>query len=203
MINNKKIFSSIFKRFYETNINLVKPGQVIKKDGKPFILVSKDHGGTGRSAAVFTVKNPITGQKVQFRAKGGESVQVMELRQRPYQYLYTSGKEVYLMNMQNYEELKIGTDKLEGGASKLGLLEDGMEVTVQILEPEPGPISWRLPARHVYTIESVVRRALQAKGSTYNPAIINGGAEVKVPDFVSPGDKVVIDTDTLEYVSKA
>ncbi|OLY79697.1 Elongation factor P [Smittium mucronatum] len=121
-------------RFYKADINSLKIGQVFEKDGSPYILLEKYHGGTGRGSAV---------------------------------------------------------------------VKDGMQVTVQILEPEPGPVSWKLPSRHTYKVESISKRAPHAKGGNYVPATLTSGAEVKVPDFVNPGDMIIVDTETREYISKA
>ncbi|OMJ27355.1 Elongation factor P [Smittium culicis] len=78
-----------------------------------------------------------------------------------------------------------------------------MEVIVQILEPEPGPVAWKLPARHTYTVASISKRAPHAKGGNYVPATLTCGAEVKVPDFVGEGDRIIVDTESREYISKA
>ncbi|OMJ27356.1 hypothetical protein AYI69_g3213 [Smittium culicis] len=42
-------------RHYKADLNSIKIGQVFEKDGSPYILMEKYHGGTGRSTAVVKV----------------------------------------------------------------------------------------------------------------------------------------------------
>ncbi|KAJ2002905.1 hypothetical protein GGI04_003154 [Coemansia thaxteri] len=178
---------------------------VIDLNGGPHILVNKDHGGTGRGQAVIklTFKHATSGAKLQERFRGNDSLEVMLLVQKEYQFLYSDEDKVHLMDMTTYEELSMPLDSFEGDKDKLALLEDGMRITVQTLEPEPGPISWRLPARHAYKVKSVEVRIAKEKGATFQPATLENNARVMVPDFVKPGESITVDLDKGEYVGRA
>ncbi|KAJ1675391.1 hypothetical protein EV182_001363 [Spiromyces aspiralis] len=193
------------RREYKVDVGNLRPGQVIDYEGKPLIVLKKDHGGTGRGQAVIKVefKHAITGQRIQHRLKSGSSTEVMQLRQQEHQLLYISGKEAHLMDMETFEELVLPVDSLEGGTEKLPFVVDGMNVIVQVLDPEPGPISWRLPSRYTYTVESVENRVAHSKGATYVPAKINGGATVMVPDFINAGENIIVDTSEMCYQGRA
>ncbi|PVU85055.1 hypothetical protein BB560_007172 [Smittium megazygosporum] len=186
--------SSKFARFYKTEFNSIKVGQAIEYDGKPYILIGRHHGGTGRGQAVIKVdlKDPVSGKKTNIRLKGNDTIEVLQLTQRKFQFLYKEKDSAVLMNMSTFEEISLSDS----------LLEEGMEITVQYLEPDIGVLSWRLPQRCVYKVESVSQKALKAKGTTFYPARIESGIEIQVPDYVKPGEKVTIDTDTLEYISR-
>ncbi|KAJ2308454.1 hypothetical protein IWW51_005055 [Coemansia sp. RSA 2702] len=193
------------RRWHQVGPNSARPGMVLDLKGEPQIVVSKDHGGTGRGQAVIkiTLKHAVTGAKSVERFRNSDSLEVMLMVQNKYQYLYADGGTAYLMNMNTFEELSMNMSTFEGGKEKLAFLEDGMEVTVQSLEPEPGPISWRLPARHQFKVKTVEDRVAKEKGATYLPATLENGARVQVPDFVKPGDSIIVNLEDIAYVSRA
>ncbi|KAJ2355717.1 hypothetical protein GGF43_002518, partial [Coemansia sp. RSA 2618] len=137
------------------------------------------------------------------RFRNNDTLEVMLLVQNKYQYLYSDGGTAHLMNMKTFEELTMDLSTFEGGKDKLPFLEDNMEVTVQSLEPEPGPVSWRLPARHTYKIVSLEQRLAKEKGATFVAATLENGMKVQVPNFIKPGESVVIDLSEVAYVGRA
>ncbi|KAJ1666561.1 hypothetical protein IW140_004595 [Coemansia sp. RSA 1813] len=195
----------VARRWYQVGPNSVRPGMVIEHNGSPFIVTSKDHGGTGRGQAVIklSLKHAVTGARTHERFRGSDSLEVMVLAQNEYQFLYIDGGKAHLMDMQTFEELAMGLDTFEGSKDHLALLEDGMNVVVQVLVPQPGPISWRLPPRHTYRVKSVEARIEKDKGATYVSAELENGAQVKIPSFIKPGESVVINLQDLTYVSRA
>ena len=42
----------------------------------------------------------------------------------------------------------------------------------------------------------------QTAASSYKPATLDNGVKINVPPFVESGDKIILDTRTLEYVKK-
>ena len=68
---------------------------------------------------------------------------------------------------------------------------------------EEKPISIDLPNNIVCIIEStdgVVKG--QTAASSYKPAILDNGISITVPPFIESGEKIILDTRTLEYVKK-
>ncbi|KAJ1965658.1 hypothetical protein GGI12_000605 [Dipsacomyces acuminosporus] len=196
---------ALSRRWYQVGPNSARPGMVIDLNGSPQIVLAKDHGGTGRGQAVIklTLKHAVTGQRSQERFRSNDSLEVMQLIQKEYQFLYSDDGKAHLMDMQSYEELTMDMDVFEGGKEKIPFLEDGMPVTVQVLHPEPGPIAWRLPARHAYKVASVESRVARDKGATYVPAVLENGATVTVPDFIKAGETIVVDLEQAAYVGRA
>ncbi|KAJ1901617.1 hypothetical protein LPJ66_000642 [Kickxella alabastrina] len=194
------------QRWYQIGPNSARPGMVIDLNGSPQIVVAKDHGGTGRGQAVIklTLKHAVTGSKSQERFRGNDALEVMLLIQKEYQFLYADGNQAHLMDMQTFEELTMDMENFEGDKEKLAFLEDGMGVTVQVLEPQPGPISWRLPARHTYRVREVEMRLARDKGATYVWGTMDNGAKVMVPDFIKPGEDIIVDLlDKITYIGRA
>ena len=43
----------------------------------------------------------------------------------------------------------------------------------------------------------------QTASSSYKPALLDCGIKINVPPFIESGEKIIIDTRTLEYVKRA
>ena len=76
-----------------------------------------------------------------------------------------------------------------------------MEVNVHFYEDQT--ISVDLPISVELTIESTDAAIKgQTASSSYKPATLENGINIMVPPFINSGDKIILDTRTLEYVKK-
>ena len=114
------------------------------------------------------------------------------------QYLYADGDLYYFMDTESYEQTALSKDTV-GDALKfvkenemckicshngsVYSVEPPLFVELEITETEPG------------------FKGDTATGAS-KPAIVETGAQVAVPLFVSQGDKIKIDTRTGEYLSR-
>ena len=65
------------------------------------------------------------------------------------------------------------------------------------------PISLELPKNIECIIENTDAAIKnQTASSSYKPALLDCGIKIDVPPFIEAGEKVIIDTKTLEYVKK-
>ena len=81
------------------------------------------------------------------------------------------------------------------------LLTENMEVNVQFYDEEP--LSVDLPSSvelKIDTTDAAIKG--QTASSSYKPAILENGINIMVPPFINPGDKIILDTRTLEYIKK-
>jgi len=81
-------------------------------------------------------------------------------------------------------------------------LQDGMNVKIE--SHEGMPIGVTLPTDVVLEItetEPTVKG--QTASSSYKPSIVDNGLRIMVPPYVSVGDKIVVNTDTMEFVKRA
>ena len=68
---------------------------------------------------------------------------------------------------------------------------------------EGKPISFELPNNIeciIETTEAAIKN--QTASSSYKPAILDCGIKINVPPFIESGEKIIIDTRTLEYVKR-
>mgnify|MGYP001378108070 CR=1 FL=1 len=81
------------------------------------------------------------------------------------------------------------------------LLSENLEVTITFMEEKP--ISVDLPNNiecKIETTDAVVKG--QTAASSYKPAKLDNGINITVPPFIESGEKIILDTRTLEYVKK-
>ena len=65
------------------------------------------------------------------------------------------------------------------------------------------PLTLQLPNQVTCTIEATdVALKGQTVSSSYKPATLDNGIKIQVPPFIESGDKIIVDTRTIEYVKK-
>tara|TARA_B100001029_G_C15019611_1_gene429654 strand:- start:1042 stop:1356 length:315 start_codon:yes stop_codon:yes gene_type:complete len=102
------------------------------------------------------------------------------------------------MDNKNFEQISI-MKSIIGEKNKL--LSENLEVTITFMEEKP--ISVDLPNNiecKIETTDAVVKG--QTAASSYKPAKLDNGINITVPPFIESGEKIILDTRTLEYVKK-
>ena len=115
------------------------------------------------------------------------------------QYMYSDSSGHHFMNTETYEQISL-TDEALGEA--LGYLLPETVISVDFYESLP--VAVELPTTVKLTIvdtEPALRGATAAGGS--KPAKLETGITVTVPMFIETGTKIIVDTRTGEYLSRA
>ena len=102
------------------------------------------------------------------------------------------------MDNLNFEQVSMDKNLLE---NKENLLKENLEVIISLINEKP--VSLELPKNLECVVEStdaVVKG--QTAASSYKPAKLDNGIMISVPPFIESGDKIIIDTRSLEYVKK-
>ena len=117
----------------------------------------------------------------------------------PMQFLYAAGDNYVFMNNETYEQTEIST-KILGDQVKF--IKEGMDITIDYYEGEILGIT--LPEKVEY---EVIETEPAVRGNTTNNAMkdakIETGYVVKVPLFISTGEKIIISTKDGKYSSRA
>ena len=131
-------------------------------------------------------------------AVSGRGLAIVE--RKDFQYLYPDGDDFVFMDLETYEQITVPSSIM--GSGKDYLVEGS---TAQIAMHEGVPISVDLPASLVLTITKCDPgvKGDTARGGGDKPAVLETGAEVRVPLFVNEGDSIKVDTRIGEYVSRA
>ncbi|MZR32163.1 elongation factor P [Sneathiella litorea] len=183
------------------NGNAVRPGNVIEHKGGLWVAVKIQHTQPGKGGAYLQVelKNLRDGTKLNERFRASESVERVRLEQKPHQFLYEDGELLTFMDTSNYEQVSISKDMV---GERAAFLQDGMDVEIEF--HEESPLTVILPEQVTLEItetEPTVKG--QTAASSYKPAILENGMRVMVPPFCGTGEKIVVNTETSEYLKRA
>jgi elongation factor P len=181
--------------------NQFKNGSHIELDGQVFRIVEFQHVKPGKGGAFVRskLKNLASGAVIDKTFRAGEKVRPVHTETRRMQYLYESGDEAVMMDMNDYEQVPL--PKGVAGAALDWILPND-EVDVLFVDGRPGDV--QVPS----AIEMEVKetepgvRGDTASGGGNKPAVLESGVTVHVPLFVNAGDRVRVDTRTREYVSR-
>ncbi|MBW3560557.1 MAG: elongation factor P [Proteobacteria bacterium] len=184
------------------NGNTIKPGNVLQHEGGLWVAVKADHvkPGKGGAFAQVELKNLIDGRKLNTRFRSEDKVERVTLEQRDHQFLYEQGDALVFMNQEDYSQIELQKDWV--GEDQVRFLQDGMVVSVEFHEDRP--ISISLPEQVVLEVtetEPTVKG--QTASSSYKPATASNGMRIMIPPFMSAGERILVSTETGEYVRRA
>ena len=182
--------------------NAIKPGNVLQHDGGLWVVVKTAHvkPGKGGAFAQVELKNLIDGRKLNDRFRSSDTVERVTLEQKDFQYLYEQGDALVFMDEKTYEQIELQKDFV--GEDQIRFLHDGMVVTLEFHEERPIGIS--LPDTVVLEIveaDAVVKG--QTASSSYKPAKASNGMRIMIPPYMSEGERILVSTETGEYMRRA
>ncbi|OZJ05317.1 hypothetical protein BZG36_01548 [Bifiguratus adelaidae] len=195
-------------RHYKLAVNAIRRGQVIDHKGKAYKVSATEHKVMGRGGGLVKMEmvDIIGGGKLSERFRPSESLEILDLREDGYTFLYADDSTLHFLHPATLEEIELSADLIDGGSEMLGFLTDGMQVQVHVLTTPKAsyPITFTLPKTHTYTVAKVQDRVSQdSKRAAFRPAWIEEGVRVEVPEFVGVGDTIVVDLEKREYVRRA
>jgi elongation factor P len=145
------------------------------------------------------LKNVLSGKVVDKTFNAGVKVDVANVDKREMQYSYSDGGDYVFMDTETYDMINVARETV--GQASSYLLENTL-VTVAL--HDGNPLYVELPAAVELTIEQT-DPGVQGDRSTggTKPATLETGAEIKVPLFITTGEKVKVDTRSGEYLGRA
>lgn len=180
--------------------NDFRPGVSIVWNGGVWRVVEFLHVKPGKGSAFVRtkLKNVQTGNTVEQTFRAGETVPQANLEKSTIQHTYKDGEDYVFMDMETYEESRLSTAEI---GDRVKYLKEGMEVNV---------VRWNEQVMEVELPNSVTLEVVQTdpgvKGDTATggskPAIVETGAQVMVPLFISIGERIRIDTRNDTYLGR-
>ena len=154
--------------------------------------------GKGGAFAQVEMKSVNKNTKLNERFRSSESVEKASLDETKFNYLYDDEKDYHFMNPKSYEQINI---KKEVVGDKGKMLTENLEVSISFYNEEP--LIVELPNQVTCVIETTdVALKGQTVSSSYKPATLDNGINIQVPPFIDSGDKIIVDTRTMEYIKK-
>ena len=184
--------------------NQLKKGNVVNINGQPYQVRHIDVSTpTARgSNTLYRVKfqGITTGQNVDQTYKGTDILEEMSLDRRAVTYLYSDQEECHFMDAENYEQYSLRVEQL---VDQQDWLVDNLE-GIMALMLDGQILAIELPA----TVDlEIVETAPVIKGATATnrnkPATLTNGRSVLVPEYMSPGEWVRVNTETGKFMARA
>ena len=118
------------------NGNELKPGNVIHHKGKFWTVIKTEHVKPGKGGAYMQaeLKEILAGTKMNERFRAGESVERAHTEEQPFQFLFSDGDMLTLMNTQTYDQITLPRSML---GERHVFLQESMLVTVSFCDGDP------------------------------------------------------------------
>jgi len=154
--------------------------------------------GKGGAFAQVEMKSLNKNTKLNERFRSSESVEKASLDETKFSYLYEDETDYHFMNPKSYEQINIK----KGVVGEKGkMLTENLEVSISFYNEEP--LMVELPNQVTCIIETTDATLKgQTVSSSYKPATLDNGINIQVPPFIDSGDKIIVDTRTMEYIKK-
>ena len=184
------------------NVTELRPGNYFIDEGNLYqvqdILLNKT--AMRKMVAKVKVKNLRTGAVTEIARNSGYDVELVSVTKSAMQYLYDGGETLVFMDPSTYEQVELPKATLE---NEMQFLAPNGDVTIISYDDEILGVT--LPAKvalEVIDCEPGVRGDTITNGGSKD-AVLETGLKVRIPLFIDKGEKVLIDTATGKYDSRA
>ena len=178
-------------------------GQVVNINNQPYQVKNIEvHTPSARGAnTLYKVRftGVSTGQNLNQTLKGNDTLEEMELEKRHVSFLYQDRDFYVFMDTENYEQYTLSADSLEGQTQ---WLVDGLAgITARLHDGQLLCID--LPATMDLEIVETTPTIKGATATNRNkPAELSNGMTVMVPDYLSTGEMIRVNTETGKFMSR-
>jgi elongation factor P len=176
-------------------------GMCIEMNNDLLMIIDFQRFQTGRGASnVRTkLKSLNTGKTFEHTFTGGEKIDIARVERRPHQFLYKDDSGFVFMNTNTFDQVTIPDDMVENA----DLMKEGEQVHILYHADKELPLNVELPQ----FVEMVVMYtepglAGDTAKNTLKPAILETGAEIRVPLFINQGEKIRVDTKNRAYYER-
>lgn len=181
--------------------NTIRPGMVLDHQGKLWTVLKIQLIQPGKGGAFIQVDMRAldSGNKTNERWRTADTVERLSVDERECTYLFQDEHHYTFMDSETFEQIAIDEDTI---GDPHVFLQENMPVTIDTIEGKP--VAVHLPVSVTLAIteaDAVVKG--QTASSSYKPAILENGVKIMVPPHIGTGTRVVVNTETREYVERA
>lgn len=176
-------------------------GMTFEEDGNVMQVVEFQHVKPGKGAAFVRTKtkNVITGAVVEKSYNPTAKFPTAYVERKDMEYTYSDGELYHFMDSETYEDVPISANEL---GDNFKFVKENMVCKVLSYK---GQVFGVEPPNFVEL--EVTETDPGFKGDTATnatkPAVLETGAEIRVPLFIDIGEIIRIDTRTGEYMERA
>ncbi|MDR0306326.1 MAG: elongation factor P [Chitinispirillales bacterium] len=179
----------------------LRAGNCVKIGNDLYIIAKYEYikGARGASSCKMKMKNLTTNSVSETVYRASDKFEQVVLENKKMQYLYESGDMYTFMDNDTGEQMELNKDDL-GDALKY--LQEEMVIDIVVYGEKA--VGVKLPQQvdlEITYTEPAVKG--DTGGKVLKAATVNTGIEVQVPLYCNIGDKIRVDTETNEFVSRA
>lgn len=184
--------------------NEIKRGTVFQA-GKQNIMVKHVHVQSPSSRSGNTLYKVLgydiaSRQKYENSFKGEENVTAVDVSRLAIQYLYRDADGVTFMETESYEQHTVADELIE---DELPFISEGLEGLTAIIA-DGNLLGIELPGTVALEITECAPAMKAASASSRTkPATLSTGLIVQVPEYLTPGEIIKVNTESREFISRA
>jgi elongation factor P len=182
--------------------NQFKNGNHIEVEGTVFKILEFQHVKPGKGGAFVRTKLRRTsdGAVIDKTFRAGEKFRSVRTEARKMQFLYSDGDAAHFMDSESYEQIAVPEAAV---AERLKWTKPNDEVEVLFIDDQPSDVQLPSSVELEVTHTEPGLRGDTASGGGSKPATLETGTTIQVPLFVNIGDRVKVQTESGEYMSRA
>lgn len=182
----------------------IKNGFIVNYNGAPCLIESITvQSPTARGAATFykyRARNLITKQKVDITLRGGDSLDAADFRKRAVKYMYADATHLHFLDQEDYNQFSLPKEDVAEEAQYVTEELEGIQALIYNDEC----VGIQLPVAVELTVVECDPGIKGASATARTkPAKLETGLIVQVPEYLSQGERIKVDTRTGEYLSRA
>ncbi|MDR2521650.1 MAG: elongation factor P [Spirochaetaceae bacterium] len=175
-------------------------GTYLLQKGQPFVVVEREFHTPGKGTAIARVKMKSLkdGSVLTLTIPTQQEVEDATVDVRNCQFQYSDQDAYHFMDGESYEQYEVPRAGME---TKQYYLKEGESYDLTIWESKV--IDIKIPYKIVFT---VAESENYVKGDTVSgatkPVVTETGLTVRVPLFIKQGEKILVNTETNDYVER-
>ncbi|MDR1248115.1 MAG: elongation factor P [Treponema sp.] len=184
---------------------MIRGGDIVKgtcllQKGQPFLVVEREFHTPGKGTAIARVKMKSIkdGSVLTMTIPTQQEVEDATVEVHTCQFQYADQDNFHFMDNDNYDQFEVPISSME---DKKYYLKEGDLYDLTIWESSV--IDIKIPYKVVFT---VAESENYVKGDTVSgatkPVVTETGLTVRVPLFIKQGEKILVNTETNEYVER-
>jgi elongation factor P len=184
---------------------MIRGGDIVKgscllQKGQPYLVVDREFHNPGKGTAIARIKMKSIkdGSVLTLTIPTQQEIEDAQVDIHTCQYQFSDQDNYHFMDNETYDQYEVPIVEME---DKKYYLKDGEAYELTIWEGKV--IDIKIPYKVVFT---VAESENYVKGDTVSgatkPITTETGLTVRVPLFIKQGEKVLVNTETNEYVER-
>ena len=182
----------------------IKKNNTVVFDGKTCIVRDSERsvpqGRAGGSIYRMRMYDVVTGAKYDETFKDSDTLDMADLIRRPAMFSYIDGEEYVFMDKEDYTPYHLNKESIENEALFINEETDGIQVVIVSEVPVALDLPMSVELEVVETDPSI--KGASATSRT-KPATLSTGLVVQVPEYISTGEWIKVNTEERKFQSRA